>query len=198
MPPLRRGRGRAMLCRMNEPFSFRVRPAGPEDAAAMAKVYVDAWQDAYPGVISLPLLAAMTAKKQVPRWQSALDGTSAKRALVAETEADGIVGMSAFGPGDDKALALNAEILDLYVAPSFYGLGIGRTLLLTAFATLVGFGLSSCLAWVPAHAQTRFFFEALGGRPVAERTGDLLGEAVPEIAYGWPTLMLAEQSPARG
>ncbi len=191
-----------MLCRMNEPFSFRVRPAGPKDAAAMAKVYVDAWQDAYPGVVPLSRLAAMKAKEQSPRWRSALDGSSAGRALVAETETDGIVGMAAFGPANDTAagaaFALEAEIFDLYVAPPFYGRGIGRTLLLTAFATLFGFGLSSCLAWVPAHAQTRFFFEALDGRPVAERTGDLLGEAVPEVAYGWRTLMLAERSPARG
>jgi hypothetical protein len=37
----------------------------------------------------------------------------------------------------------------------------------------------------------------MGGRLIAERTAHLLGEPVPESAFGWKTLALAERSHAR-
>jgi hypothetical protein len=37
----------------------------------------------------------------------------------------------------------------------------------------------------------------MGGKLVAERTQRMLGDPVPEIAFGWPKLALAEKTHAR-
>ena len=43
----------------------------------------------------------------------------------------------------------------------------------------------------------RFFYEAMGGKLVAERVQRMLGDPVPEVAFGWPKLALAEKTHAR-
>ena len=40
----------------------------------------------------------------------------------------------------------------------------------------------------------RFFYEAMGGKLVAERDTTMMGVAVPEVAFGWTKLALAEAS----
>jgi hypothetical protein len=37
----------------------------------------------------------------------------------------------------------------------------------------------------------------MGGKLVAERTARMMGDAVPEAAFGWKTLALTERSVAR-
>jgi hypothetical protein len=51
--------------------------------------------------------------------------------------------------------------------------------------------------WAHARNHARFFYEAMGGRLIAERSAKLMNETVPEVAFGWKTLALAERSPAR-
>jgi hypothetical protein len=51
--------------------------------------------------------------------------------------------------------------------------------------------------WAHAKNNARFFYETMGGRPVAERTARMMGDMVPEVAFGWKTLALAERSHAR-
>jgi hypothetical protein len=57
--------------------------------------------------------------------------------------------------------------------------------------------MTSCVIWAHARNHARFFYEAMGGRLIAERTARLMGETVQEAAFGWKTLALAERSTAR-
>jgi len=178
-------------------LALQIRQARHDDAATIAQVYIDSWHDAYPGVLPASLLHAMTPRGQTARWQAAIRAQGRESVLVAENTRHGIVGMASLGPSRDPALGFDGEVYTLYVDPAHYGRGAGRALLRGAFLTLSRSEMSSCVIWAHARNHARFFYEAMGGRLVAERTARLMGETVPEAAFGWKTLALAEKSPAR-
>jgi predicted N-acetyltransferase YhbS len=178
-------------------LALQIRQARPEDAAMVAQVYIDSWHDTYPGVLPTALLCAMTPKGQTARWLAAIRAQGRESVLVAEEGSQGIVGMTSLGAARDGSLGFDGEVYTLYVDPSCYGRGIGRALLRGAFLALRNQGKTSCLIWAHAHNYARYFYEAMGGRLVAERTATLMGEAVPECAFGWKKLALAARSPVR-
>jgi GNAT superfamily N-acetyltransferase len=181
---------------MND-LAHTVRLARHEDAAEIARVYIESWQDAYPGMLPGSLLRAMTLKGQTARWRSAIGASAREAVLVAESARDGIIGMASMGPSRDRELGFDAEVYTLYVDPGFYGCGIGRALLKNSFVLLRKRGFVSCIIWAHARNHVRFFYEAMGGRLTAERSTKMMGETVPEAGFGWKTMAVAEKSAAR-
>ncbi len=178
-------------------LALQIRQARQDDAADVAQVYIDSWQDTYPGVLPSALLRAMTPRGQTARWLAAIRAKGRETVLVADSASHGIVGMTSVGPSRDGDLGFDGEVYTLYVDPAFYGMGVGRALLKGAFRCLRADGMSSCVIWAHALNNARFFYEALGGRLIAERTTRLMGEACPETAFGWSTLAVAERTAAR-
>lgn len=107
---------------------------------------------------------------------------------MAEDPVAELIGMASLGPARDRGLGFDGEIYTLYVDPSYFGRGAGRALLDAGFVLLRQRGFSSCVIWAHAKNNARFFYEALGGRLVAERCGKLMGETTPEVGFGWKTL----------
>src|ERR1041385_4303498 len=171
-----------------------VRQARAEDAAQIARVYIDSWHDAYAGILPNRLLCTMTLRGQTARWRAAIRARGREVVFVADGGAYGVVGMTSFGPARDSTLGFDGEVYTLYVDPALYGRGSGRALLQGAFAALRKRGHSSCVIWAHAKNPVRFFYEAMGGRLVAERTAQMMGDAVPENGFGWRKLALAERS----
>lgn len=174
-----------------------VRQARADDAADVARVYIDSWHDTYAGILPHRLLCAMTSRGQTARWRAAIKARGRESVMVAECGSYGIVGMTSFGPSRDGAMGFDGEVYTLYVDPAFYGRGTGRALLRGAFVEFRKRGGTSCLIWAHVNNPARFFYEAMGGRLVAERTAQMMGDAVPEHAFGWKKLALAERSSAR-
>jgi GNAT superfamily N-acetyltransferase len=174
-----------------------IRQARPDDAAAVARVYIESWLDTYPGIVPAQLLCAMTLKGQTARWRASIRARGRECILVAELPQHGIVGMTSFGPARDNALGFDGEVYTLYVDPSHFGCGAGRALLRSAFFNLRQQGFGACVIWAHAKNNARFFYEKMGGRLIAERTARMLGDAVPETAFGWKRLALAEKSAVR-
>ncbi|HSZ73548.1 MAG TPA: GNAT family N-acetyltransferase [Rhizomicrobium sp.] len=181
---------------MSEPAPA-IRPARTEDAAQIARVYIESWHDTYPGVVPSALLCAMTPKGQEARWQAAIRARGREAVFVAEDQLHGVIGMTSFGPSRDGGLGFDGEIYTLYVDPAFFGHGVGRALIAGAFKELRRRGFSSCLIWAHAKNPARFFYERMGGRLIAERTTRLMGEPAPEAGFGWRRLAVAERSTAR-
>lgn len=177
-----------------EELGVTIRPAKPADAAGVARVYIDSWHDTYAGVLPAQLLCAMTPDGQAARWQATIRAHGREHVLVAEHESFGILGMASIGPARDSAAGYDSEVYTLYVDPSFFNRGVGRALLRAAFDDLRLRNFSSCIIWAHARNPARFFYEAMGGRLIAERTARLMGDAVPETAFGWPRLALAERA----
>jgi ribosomal protein S18 acetylase RimI-like enzyme len=177
-------------------FALDIRQARPDDAADVAQVYIDSWHDTYPGVLPAALLRAMTAKGQTARWLASIRAQGHEKVLVADSRY-GIVGMASLGAARDRTLGHDGEVYTLYVDPAYFGMGVGRALLDGAFAALRQDGMRSCVIWAHARNNARFFYEAMGGRLIAERHAKLMGEPCPEVAFGWKTLALVERTSAR-
>ena len=174
--------------------TLTIRKARPSDAESVARIYVEAWRDTYPLVLPVKLLLGMTVEGQTARWRNAITMAAREAVYVAEDQTGAILGMSSLGRARDAALGYDAEIYTLYVAPMMTGCGVGRALLAGAFTALAERGHTRCVIWAHAKNPARFFYEAMGGKLIAERDTSMMGMPVPEVAYGWPKLALAEAS----
>lgn len=172
---------------------FVVREARLGDAQAIAHIYVEAWRDTYAGILPTRGLLAMDVERQAARWRSAISMPGREAVLVAESK-DTVLGMASLGRARDSGLGFDGEIYTLYVHPLATGNGIGRGLLRTGFDELADRGYESCVIWAHAQNPARFFYQAMGGRLIAERTTSMMGATVPEAAFGWKSLALAETS----
>jgi ribosomal protein S18 acetylase RimI-like enzyme len=169
---------------MND-LALSLRQARPSDAADLARIYVESWQDTYAGILPHSLLGAMSTGRHTLRWRNAV---RSGQVLVAEADKNGVIGLVSLGPARDSGLGFDGEIYTLYVDPAFLGQGAGKALLHGAFESLKERKFTSCLVWSHARNNARFFYEAMGGQRVAERTTRMGGAPIPEIAYGWKRL----------
>jgi len=167
-------------------LALSVRSARPEDAADLARIYIESWQDAYAGILPHAVLATMSVKRHTARWSALIRGGAA--VLVAQDARHGAIGLASLGAARDSGLGFAGEIYTLYVDPAFTGHGAGRALMAGAFDQLKQRGLGSCAIWAHARNNACFFYEAMGGQRIATRTTRLMGELTPEIAFGWRQL----------
>jgi ribosomal protein S18 acetylase RimI-like enzyme len=177
-------------------LALSVRMARPQDAADLARIYIESWQDTYAGVISHALLGAMSHKGHTARWRTSIRtmDRNCGAVLVAEDAMHGVIGLCSLGRARDGGAGFEGEIYTLYVDPAFLGRGTGRALLSGAFDALKLRRMRSCLIWAHARNNACFFYEAMGGRRVATRTTRLMGELTPEIGFGWKRLVTRKQA----
>ena len=173
-------------------LALSVRYARPSDAADLARIYIESWQDAYAGLIAHSLLAAMSLKSHTARWQATIRGSGA--VLVAEDAGHGPIGLAGLGAARDRDLGYDGEIYTLYVDPAFLGHGAGRALMAGAFETFKDRRLRSCLVWAHAQNNACFFYENMGGSRIATRTINLMGTPTPEVGFGWKRLAARRQA----
>ena len=183
-----------------------LRPARPADAVAIARVHVETWRAAYAGIVPDAYLVSMTESKQALMWNNMIRRAVAPEAVLAAESPDlpggRIVGFgscgrtrgrSGVGPGGGsrggpRGGPRSGEVFTLYVAPDWQGQGIGRLLLGELFARLHGGDLNQAVVWVLGANPARFFYEALGGRRIAERKERFAGVDLDEAGYAWPDL----------
>jgi ribosomal protein S18 acetylase RimI-like enzyme len=171
--------------------TVRIRPARVGDADGIARVYVEAWQSAYPGLVPAAVLLRLSRKQQARDWVAQIrQERFAAGILVAEGAVGSIVGFGSGGRARPSDLLLAGEIFTLYVLPDYQERGIGRALLGGLFSGLIDRGLTSALVWVLSGNPARFFYEAMGGRRIAERHERLWNTRLAQTAYGWDDLRL--------
>jgi ribosomal protein S18 acetylase RimI-like enzyme len=157
----------------------QVRPARPEDAAAVAAVHVRTWQEAYEPVFGADRLAGMDVEVRRRRWERWLrDG---ERVWVAEAD-DRVVGFAWIG--DSRDAEGEGELFAIYVLPEAWGGGAGPALMAAALGGLRERYRTATL-WVLAdNPRARRFYEREGWRlDGAEKRDEFLGVGVAEVRY---------------
>lgn len=150
-----------------------IRPARPEDAAALTALHLDAWDEAYTGLIASEVLAARRADPEAreQRWRENI-ATTPNTVLVAEGTGERLLGFAIAGPGRDEPTGglPERELMALYVRAEVYGTGLGHALLRAA----IGDGPASL--WVlEGNARAIRFYERQGFRPDGARKEDPVG-----------------------
>jgi ribosomal protein S18 acetylase RimI-like enzyme len=160
-----------------------IRNARPADAEAIAEVHDAAWRDAYRGIIPGRELERMIARRGPRWWQAAISRGSR---LVVLDFGGRIAGYASYGRNRVPAMPYSGEIFELYLAPEFQGLGMGRRLFEAARRDLNEHGYVSTLVWALADNERALdFYTRLGGkiiRRAEERFGD---ETRGRVAFGF-------------
>jgi ribosomal protein S18 acetylase RimI-like enzyme len=156
-----------------------------KDAHAIAEIHVIAWQAAYNGIIPPAFLEGLSISKHEAHWREDIS-LGRPEVLIARSD-DRVVGWVALGScRDEGASFTDAEIWAIYVAPSHWSQGIGKSLWLRARAQLVEQGFLSVSLWVLAENQraTRFYRLA-GFVPEEYNTKEIClgGKLLQEIRY---------------
>jgi ribosomal protein S18 acetylase RimI-like enzyme len=155
----------------------------PDDADALGAMHVQAWRETYAGLVPQRVLDALDPVSRGRRWREAI-GSGARVFLVRDAGA--IVGFGACGPPRDSDLPYAGEIGALYVLRQAQRRGIGRTLMDAMARDLAAAGRGNAALWVlHSNISAQRFYEALGGRKVAERTRVRDDWTLHEIVYAW-------------
>jgi ribosomal protein S18 acetylase RimI-like enzyme len=168
-----------------------VRRARPTDAAGIAAVHVAAWRSTYPTILPNDFLARLSPLRQTMYYDRAIRGDVGVHVAVAEA---GIVGFATCErTGGDRWG--EGEIETLYVLDDWRDRGIGRRLLRASAEMLAAAGCRSVFLWVLRENPSRWFYQRLGGRAVAESSIRVGGAAVVQTAFVWdPIDLLLEAS----
>ncbi|ABS03602.1 GCN5-related N-acetyltransferase [Kineococcus radiotolerans SRS30216 = ATCC BAA-149] len=144
-----------------------VGPATLDDARDLARIHVDTWQVAYPGLVPDVVLAAMTLTTAIERWEAVLPLHPPQHCLLAEDPAGNTTGFVRCGPSrDERAPGTTGEIHALYVQPTSWGTGTGRALLRAAQQQLLADGFTEATLWVLArNDRAQRFYRRCGWAP---------------------------------
>ena len=161
-----------------------LRPAAPDDAMAVARVHVRAWQVAYRGLMPEAYLSGLRPEERAARYDFASLDPARPRTLVA-FEADTILGFATFSPARDEEAAGQGELCALYVEPDCWGRGIGRALASAAREQLHGLGFRNAVLWVVAgNARAERFYRADGWtRDEMQRPRQIWSVTVSTVRY---------------
>ena len=175
-----------------------IRPARPADAEDIGAVHVATWRSAYPTLLSHGTLSAMSTSYQAAYYEAMIRRHGGVFVAVAGQD-EQVVGFASVGrhrastPGE-------GEIYTLYVLDDWREAGIGRRLMHAGALRLADDGCRSAFLWVLSDNPSRWFYERLGGRPVATGTTRVGGHPVQQTAYLWNPVesLLSMTSPTRG
>jgi GNAT superfamily N-acetyltransferase len=141
---------------------MNLRPAVPDDAMAVARVHVRAWQVAYRGLMPADYLEGLRPQDRAQHYDFASLDPARPRTLVA-IEADTILGFATISPARDEDVAGQGELCALYVEPDCWGRGIGRALASAACSELHRLGFAKAILWVVAgNARAEQFYRSDG------------------------------------
>lgn len=163
---------------------LEVRPAQPEDAAAVAGVHVRSWQVGYRGLLADDYLDGLRPEDRMRHYR--FDSTDpAEPSTIVAVEDGAIRGFATTGPCRDADLADGGEVLALYVDPDAWGRGVGRRLMVEARAGLGRGGFTDAVVWVlVGNDRAQRFYAADGWRPDGQRrTVEVWNVTVDEVRY---------------
>lgn len=145
-----------------------LRRASPEDADSIASIHVDAWREAYRGLVPDELLDTLSESSRSMKWHQKIgDPPPRSEIFVAETDGE-LVGFVSCGPCRDEDLRQLdvGEIYALYVDPNRWRRGTGSDLLRRA-VRYFDHGEFECMAlWVlEDNEAAQTFYEKAGFVP---------------------------------
>ena len=165
-----------------------IREPTVDDADALGRTHVRAWQAAYRGgLMPDDYLDALDEGERAQMWRSSLQNPPRPRSmrLVGEAASGAVAGFVLVGPADGDAEAELGELYAINVDPDEWGSGLGADLIERGVAALSQWGFTSAVLWVhPGNERARRFYTARGWlNDEVERQQSILGVEVPEVRY---------------
>lgn len=184
-----------------------LRKARAADAIAIGAVHVASWRTTYPGILPDDYLTKLSVSRQAAYYDAAIRGGSGVTVATASGvdvplgSGPRIIGFTTAGRARNaeiggKRLA-EGEIETLYVLDDWRDRGIGRRLMKAAASHLVEIGCRSAFCWVLRDNPSRWFYQRLGGKAVAEKDVQVAGRTVAQSAFVWDPIELLIEATQR-
>jgi GNAT superfamily N-acetyltransferase len=167
-----------------------VRPARDDDAAAIARVHWQSWQETYAGLMPQALLDATTLELRLAQWPEWL-AAHRQNAMPLVAELDGAVsGIALVAPARDPSLGTPLELGLCYVLAAAHRRGVGRALVGGCAGWLAARGGGAVGLWVvDGNDRAEAFYTAMGARRTGVvRTETVRGHELAEFAMAWDRL----------
>lgn len=140
-------------------MDLAIRDAGSADAEAIARIYVESWNQGFGPLMPPRILDAA----QIGRWHNDLGEGSVNWRVAVQHEV--IVGFAGTGPSRDPVDPTLGELDTIAVEPGHWRTGIGRRLMADALEQMTQDGYRSAILWTLAdYAQARNFYQDSGWR----------------------------------
>ena len=107
------------------------------------------------------------------------------RVYIAETENYGIVGFGSYGPQGLSNIKSEGEVYTLYYSLIFKEEALVQHLIASIFGAFAREGQNPIIVWVLRENPSKYFYETIDVRKIAERDERLWGGSIPQIAYAW-------------
>jgi GNAT superfamily N-acetyltransferase len=165
-------------------YCAMLRQAEPEDAMAVARVHVRAWQVGYRGLLPEEYLNHLRPEEWALRYDFASLDPLKPRTIV-EVEGGAVRGFATTMPSRDADLPEHGELCALYVDPVCWGRGFGVELMAAARAQLLESGFRCGVLWVLAgNERAARFYRRNGWVPDGRCKTDFMhGVEVNEVRY---------------
>ena len=139
-----------------------VRPAAPDDAAAIARVQLVTWRTAFTGLLPADVLDAWDDDAAAATWRAAVSAPpSADHTVLVAVDSGAVVGFAATAPADDSR-----ELTVLLVEPRWGRRGHGSRLLAAVADLARASGATALTTWLPEQDRvTSRFLETAGWAP---------------------------------
>ena len=165
--------------------SFRLRRAGPEDAALLSRLKIETFRASYRGVLPDDLLDALgpgDAFVGIEAWRRRLCDDDVEVHVVEAGAPVGFLVLAPAGPAEAPALGMLEQ---LYLLPGWQGQGWGKDLWHFASQRFNTTGrLPFAIAVLDGNDRARRLYERLGARQIALRHDfDWRGRPIYERLY---------------
>ena len=141
---------------------YQVRPAVARDAATIAAIHVNTWQEAYEGLLPEADLKSISVDKRLKFWREAIQYGDPQ--VHVAVDGDRIVGFVGFDRSrDPKTKPTTGEIWAIYVGPGDWDQGAGLALWDAAREGLIDEGCTEVTLWVMLNNERALRFFELAG-----------------------------------
>jgi GNAT superfamily N-acetyltransferase len=161
-----------------------LRPARPDDALAVARVHVRAWQTGYSDLLPAAYLDQLRAEERAQRYDFATQDMRKPATMVA-IAGDVVRGFATTAPARHAESPEYGELCALYVDPDWWGRGLGVALIVAARNRLAEQGYRYASLWLLAgNDRGDRFYRRDGWLPDGQhRVDQIWGITVDEIRY---------------
>ncbi|MEQ8824183.1 MAG: GNAT family N-acetyltransferase [Filomicrobium sp.] len=163
--------------------NVRVRPALRSDARDLSRICRSSWRYAYTGIIPHRHLARTLDQRTERWWRKNLSSRAGGYLLLEVLEQP--AGYASLGYARHHG-GHEGEIYELYLEPTYQGLGFGEVLFESCRMSLDQAKIRGLMVWVLKDNETaREFYRRRGGTPRTKRIDHSTGARLEKVSYVW-------------
>ncbi len=161
-----------------------IRPAAEGDAAAVAKVHVQAWRETYHGLLPAEELANLSESGRAAMWTKILaQQNTAENHVFGAWMDDRLTGFINGGMARSEIENADSELYAIYVLQAVQRQQVGRRLFRTLTSRLFTGGHRRMFLWVLEGNPSAGFYERMGGRRGPSQETTIGGRRLTELSY---------------